>query len=130
MFSRKVCQSGSFNRQTTSRPIFSIQLNCVRFKLQDTVTSIDSQSNLEQRKEERELPAAEQALLAAVSSSELKKFAGVVKPTRFCSPDGLRRPCPAAARILILNGCTVRSDRFCPSRTGIAESSSVLYVSS
>jgi hypothetical protein len=88
IFPRKVCQSGSFNRWTTSRPILSIQLNCVRFKLQDS--SSDSQSNLDQRKEERELPAAEQALLAAVSSRHIKIFAGVVKPARFC-----RRSAPA-----------------------------------
>jgi hypothetical protein len=89
MFPRKVCQSGSFNRWTTSRPILSIQLNCVRFKLQDS--SSDSQSNLDQRKEE--LLAAEQALLAAVSSRHIKIFAGVVKPARFC-----RRPAPALLR--------------------------------
>ena len=82
---------GSFNRWTTSRPILSIQLNCVRFKLQDS--SSDSQSNLDQRKEERELLAAEQALLAAVSSRHIKIFAGVVKPARFC-----RRPAPALLR--------------------------------
>jgi uncharacterized membrane-anchored protein YhcB (DUF1043 family) len=87
MFPRKVCQSGSFNRWTTSRPILSIQLNCVRFKLQDS--SSDSQSNLDQRKEERELLAAEQALLAAVSSKYSK--------CRQARPV-LRRPAPALLR--------------------------------
>ena len=118
---RTVCRSGSFNRRTTSRPILSIQLNdCVRYKLQDS--SSDSQSNLDQRKEERELPAAEQALLAAVSSRHIKKFAS--SPPGFAG--GLPRPCPAAARTLstrwmgcglrvlirlILNLCLVRPDR-------------------
>ena len=65
MIPRTVCRSGSFNRRTTSRPILSIQLNdCVRFKLQDS--SSDSQSNLDQRKEERELQA-DQALLGQLS---------------------------------------------------------------
>ena len=88
MIPRTVCRSGSFNRRTTSRPILSIQLNdCVRFKLQDS--SSDSQSNLDQRKEERELLAAEQALLAAVSSKYLK--------CRQARPV-LRRPAPALLR--------------------------------
>ncbi len=91
MFPPKVCQSGSFNRWTTSRPILSIQLNCVRFKLQDS--SSDSQSNLHQRKEERELPAAEQALLAAVSSRHIKQFAGVVNQARLV----LQTACPGPA---------------------------------
>ncbi len=122
MFPPKVCQLGSFNRWTTSRPILSIQLNCVRFKLQDS--SSDSQSNLDQRKEERELPAAEQALLAAVSSRHIKILQVSSSPPGFA--DGLPRPCPAAARTLstrwmgcglrilirlILNLCPVRPNR-------------------
>ena len=132
MFPRKVCQSGSFNRWTTSRPILSIQLNCVRFKLQDS--SSDSQSNLDQRKEERELPAAEQALLAAVSSRHIKNFAGVVKPARFC-----RRPAPALPRrrsnsVNPMDGLWTSSTdktnpkslpgparQYCPRRTGIVQ---------
>jgi len=119
MFPQKVCQSGSFNRWTTSRPILSFQLNCVRFKLQDS--SSDSQSNLDQRKEERELLAAEQALLAAVSSRHIKIFAGVVKPARFC-----RRPAPALLRrrsnsVTPMDGLwTSSNDKarlYCPRRT-------------
>jgi hypothetical protein len=137
MFPRKVCQSGSFNRWTTSRPILSIQLNCVRFKLQDS--SSDSQSNLDQRKEERELPAAEQALLAAVSSRHIKIFAGVVKPARFC-----RRPAPALLRrrsnsVTPMDGLwTSINDKadpkslpgparlYCPRRTGVVQTQALL----
>jgi hypothetical protein len=135
MFPRKVCQSGSFNRWTTSRPILSIQLNCVRFKLQDS--SSDSQSNLDQRKEE--LLAAEQALLAAVSSRHIKIFAGVVKPARFC-----RRPAPALLRrrsnsVTPMDGLwTSSNDKadpkslpgparlYCPRRTGIFQTQALL----
>ena len=135
MFPGKVCQSGSFNRWTTSRPILSIQLNCVRFKLQDS--SSDSQSNLDQRKEE--LLAAEQALLAAVSSRHIKIFAGVVKPARFC-----RRPAPALLRrrsnsVTPMDGLwTSSNDKadpkslpgpaqlYCPRRTGIVQTQALL----
>ena len=86
MIPRTVCRSGSFNRRTTSRPILSIQLNdCVRYKLQDS--SSDSQSNLDQRREERELQAADGALRVS-----LQNIRSVVKPARFC-----RRPAPAPA---------------------------------
>ena len=138
MIPRTVCRSGSFNRRTTSRPILSIQLNdCVRFKLQDS--SSDSQSNLDQRKEERELLAAEQALLAAVSSRHIKIFAGVVKPARFC-----RRPAPALLRrrsnsVTPMDGLwTSSNDKadpkslpgparlYCPRRTGIVQTQALL----
>jgi hypothetical protein len=135
IFPQKVCQSGSFNQWTTSRPILSIQLNCVRFKLQDS--SSDSQSNLDQRKEE--LLAAEQALLAAVSSRHIKIFAGVVKPARFC-----RRPAPALLRrrsnsVTPMDGLwTSSNDKadpkslpgpaqlYCPRRTGIVQTQALL----
>ena len=133
MFPRKVCQSGSFNRWTASRPILSIQLNCVRFKLQDS--SSDSQSNLDQRKEERELLAAEQALLAAVSSKYSK--------CRQARPV-LRRPAPALLRrrsnsVTPMDGLwTSSNDKadpkslpgparlYCPRRTGVVQTQALL----
>ena len=120
MIPRTVCRSGSFNRRTTSRPILSIQLNdCVRFKLQDS--SSDSQSNLDQRKEERELPAADQALMGQLSLHNNAQVSSSPPGFADSDRDGLRwrRPCPAAARPLslrvlirlILNLCPVRPDR-------------------
>ena len=91
MFPRLVCQSGSFNRWTASRPILSIQLNCVRFKLQDS--SSDSQSNLDQRKEERELPAADQALLGQLSLNNTRRCC----QARPVLQTGGLRCCPVAA---------------------------------
>ena len=53
-FHDRVSNRVPLGRRISSRPILSIQLNdCVRLKLQDS--SSDSQSNLDQRKEEREL---------------------------------------------------------------------------
>ena len=136
-FHERSAERVPFSRRTTSRPILSIQLNCVRFKLQDS--SSDSQSNLDQRKEERELPADEQALLAAVSSRHIKIFAGVVKPARFC-----RRPAPALLRrrsnsFTPMDGLwTSSTDKadpkflpgparlYCPRRTGIFQTQALL----
>ena len=99
-------------------------MNCFRYKLQDS--SSDSQSNLDQRKEERD--AVE--LLHCLSSCLLKthkKIAGGVKPARFC-----RRPAPAPPRrrSASVTSSTYKTDPkylpgparpYCPRRTGIVQ---------
>lgn len=111
MIPRTVCRSGSFNRRTTSRPILSIQLNdCVRFKLQDS--SSDSQSNLDQRKEERELPAADQALLGQLSLHNTRRCCQARPVLQTAAPPPLAGPLSLRVLIrLILNLCPVRPDR-------------------